>query len=109
MSLGEFLGSWSAVTKWLYKLDNNANDSSGNWANWTATNVAYVSGKIWSNCWQFNNTSSKITTAVTLWTVNSNKTIIPTRVVSNAQPIIPISKIVDETILFSKSFVAFFS
>ena len=54
MSLGEFLGSWSGVTKGLYHLNGNANDSSWNWNNGTATNVSYVAGRLWSQCGSFN-------------------------------------------------------
>ena len=33
----------------IYSLNWNANDSSGNWYNWTATNVTYPAGKVWPN------------------------------------------------------------
>jgi len=62
MALWEFLGSGSGVTKGLYHLNGDANDSSWNWNNGTATNVSYVAGRLWSQCASFNGSSSKIVT-----------------------------------------------
>lgn len=63
MALWAYLWAWSGITKWLYHLDWNGNDSSGNSANGTATNITWQWGKVgsWSanynwntsyiNCW----------------------------------------------------------
>jgi len=59
MSLWEYLGAWSSVTKWLWHLNWNSNDSSGNGNNWTDTSISYVDGKLWQ-CASFNGTTSKI-------------------------------------------------
>lgn len=45
MALGEYLGAGSSITKWLYRLNWDANDASWNANNWTATNVTRVNGK----------------------------------------------------------------
>jgi len=50
---------WTA----LYHLDGNANDSSGAWTNWTATNVTWVWGKIWTWAASWNWTDSSIWTS----------------------------------------------
>lgn len=60
MALWEFLWSWSWTTKWLYHLNWNANDSSWNWNNWTATNVSWVGGRLWSGSASFNGSNSII-------------------------------------------------
>lgn len=60
MALWVYLWAWSGITKWLYHLDWNANDSSGNSANGTATNVTWQSWKIWTNSALFNWTNSYI-------------------------------------------------
>ena len=52
MALWEYLGAGSGTTKWLYKLNGNANDSSWNWNNGTSTNVSWVAGRLWSQCAQ---------------------------------------------------------
>lgn len=62
MSLWEYLGAGSSITKWLYHLNWNANDSSWNWNNWVSTNISWVGGKIWSGSASFNWTNSKIET-----------------------------------------------
>lgn len=56
MSLWKYMGAGSTVTKWLYHLDGNSNDSSGNANNGTDTNISYVDWKIlqcasWSATW----------------------------------------------------------
>ena len=53
MALWEYLGAGSGVTKGLYHLNGNANDSSWNWNNGTATNVSWVAGRLWSQCASF--------------------------------------------------------
>lgn len=47
MHFGEYLWAGSSITKGLYHLNWNANDSSGNSNNWTSTNVTWVNGKFW--------------------------------------------------------------
>lgn len=41
MSLGEYLGAGSGITKGLYHLNGNSNDSSGNGNNGSDTNISY--------------------------------------------------------------------
>lgn len=41
MAFWEYLWAWPSTTKWLYHLNWNSNDSSGNWNNWTDTWVNY--------------------------------------------------------------------
>lgn len=65
MSLWEFLGWWSSITKGLYHLNGNGNDSSWNWNNWTATNVTWVAWRNGSWAASFNWSSSKITASYT--------------------------------------------
>lgn len=60
MSLWEYIGAWSTVTKWLYHLNWNANDSSGNGNNWVSTNVTWVWGRLGSWAASFNWSSSRI-------------------------------------------------
>ena len=49
--LWEYLWAWPTVTKWLYHLNWDANDSSWNWYYWTATaNITFPAWKIGSNC-----------------------------------------------------------
>ena len=55
--LWEYLGAGSSTTKLLLHLNWNANDSSGNWNNWTPTNVSWIGGKIWSGSAGFNRAS----------------------------------------------------
>ena len=59
MSIWGYLWAGSWITKWLYHLNGNSNDSSGSWNNWTDSNVSYVAGKFWQ-CGSFNGSSSKI-------------------------------------------------
>ena len=47
MALWEYLGAWSAITQWLYRLNWNANDSSWNSRNMTTSWVSYVDGLFW--------------------------------------------------------------
>ena len=61
--------------KALYHLDGNANDSSGNWYNGTATNIVWVDGKIGSGCASGNWTNSNITSATWLGIAVTNYTI----------------------------------
>lgn len=67
MSLWEYLWAGSAITKWLYHLNWDANDSSGNGNNWTASNVTRVDWKIGSLAGSFNGSSSQIQTANNWW------------------------------------------
>lgn len=60
MSLWEYLGAGSWITKGLYRLNGDANDSSGNWNNGTATNVTWVPGRLGSQCASGSSTSKKI-------------------------------------------------
>lgn len=55
--LGEYLWAGSTTTMGLYHLNGNANDSSGNGNNGTATNITWVEGKFWQ-CASFNGSSS---------------------------------------------------
>lgn len=41
MSLGEYIGAGSSITKWLLHLNGNSNDDSGNGNNGVASNVSY--------------------------------------------------------------------
>lgn len=72
----EYIGSWTWVTKCLYHLNWNANDSSWNWNNGTATNITRVWWLIWNWCASFNGTSSLITIPnaainnMTEWTIS---------------------------------------
>lgn len=74
--LWEYLGSWSSTTRALYKLNGNANDSSWNWNNGTATNITWVWWISWNGAASFNGSSSYITlpsTAInniTSWTIS---------------------------------------
>ncbi len=74
MAIWEFLGSWSAITAWLYHFNGNPNDSSGNWLNWSTTNVVYGDWINWSASASFNGSSSFMTLPqstkfdVTTWT-----------------------------------------
>lgn len=66
--LWEYLWAGTATTKWLYHLNGNSNDASGNGNNWTDTNISYVAGKFWQ-CASFNGTSSFISNVYSLrWT-----------------------------------------
>jgi len=60
MALWQYLWAGSWITKWLYHLDGDAIDASGNGNNWTANNVTWVWGEIWSGAGSFNGTTSKI-------------------------------------------------
>jgi hypothetical protein len=59
MSLGEYLGAGSGVTKLLLHLNGNSNDDSGNSNNGSASNVSFVSDKF-GQCGSFNGSNSKI-------------------------------------------------
>ena len=67
MALWEYLWSWSGITKWLYHLNWNANDSSWNGNHGTATNITWVGWKLWSGAASFNGSSSVITLPNNLW------------------------------------------
>ena len=68
MTLGEYNWAGAATTLWLYHLNWNSNDSSGNGNNWTDTNISYVDWKFWQ-CGSFNWSSSKIViSTITPWT-----------------------------------------
>lgn len=60
MALWEYLWAGSAITKWLYHLNWNANDSSWNGNNWTAANVTWVDWKVGSWAASFNGSNSTI-------------------------------------------------
>lgn len=63
MAIWSYLWAWSWITKWLYHLEGNANDDSGNSANGTATNVTWQWWNIWSGSWLFVRSSwSKVVT-----------------------------------------------
>lgn len=66
MSLWEYLWAGSAITRWLYRLNGNANDSSWNGNNGTASNVSWVDWLFWQ-CWSFDWTSSDIVVNSNLW------------------------------------------
>lgn len=70
MALWEYTWLGSGTTKWLYHLNGNSNDSSGNANNWTATNITWVSWIKGSGAASFNGSSSVIATssAITTWT-----------------------------------------
>jgi hypothetical protein len=62
MTFWEYLWAGSWITKWLWHLNWNSNDASGNGNNWTDANITY-----WLPYWKFwqgalfNGSSSKIT------------------------------------------------
>jgi hypothetical protein len=61
MSLGEFLGSGSGITKGLWHLNGNSNDSSGNGNNGTDTSMSYsLTNGRFGQGGGFNGTSSRI-------------------------------------------------
>jgi hypothetical protein len=61
MSLGEFLGSGSGITKGLWHLNGNSNDSSGNGNNGTDTSMSYsLANGRFGQGGGFNGTSSRI-------------------------------------------------
>lgn len=60
MALWEYLGAGSWTTKLLLHLNWDATDSSGNWNNWTPTNIIWPWGKVWSWSASWNGTNSKI-------------------------------------------------
>jgi len=67
--LWEYLGASSSISKLIYHLNWDATDSSWNWNNGTATNISYVSGKLWSGSASFNWTNAKISVNQTsIWT-----------------------------------------
>lgn len=74
MALWEYIGAWSGTTKLLLHLNWNANDSSWNWNNWTAINVSWVGGRLWSGAASLNWTSWYITipdnASLDFWTWN---------------------------------------
>lgn len=72
MALWVYLWWWSGITKWLYHLDWNANDSSGNSANGTATNIVWSSGIIGSWSALLSWTNSNIVVNSNLWYTNSS-------------------------------------
>lgn len=77
MTFWEYLWAGSWITKGLWHLNGNSNDSSGNGNNWTDTNVTYwlAYGKFWQGA-LFNGSSSKIDLP-DWWTLNvTNATII---------------------------------
>ena len=59
MSLGEYIGSGSGVTKLLLHLNGNSSDTSGNSNSGTDTAITYVDGKF-GKCASFNGSSSQI-------------------------------------------------
>lgn len=62
MALGEYISAGSDITKLLYHLNGNANDSSGNAYNGTATNVTFNNDYgVFSQGAYFNGSSSVIT------------------------------------------------
>jgi len=67
MSLGEYLGAGSGITKGLYHLNGNSNDSSGNGNNGSDTNITYslANGKFGQGA-GFNGSSSKVTITNTI-------------------------------------------
>lgn len=67
MALWEYLGAWSWTTKGLYHLNWDSTDSSGNWYNWTDTDITYVLGKLWSWAASWNWTSARILISSNLW------------------------------------------
>jgi len=60
MSLGEYLWAGTSISKWIYHLNWNSNDSSGNGYNWTDTNITYANGINGTQLATFNGTTSKI-------------------------------------------------
>lgn len=74
MSLGEYLWAGSWTTKWLYHLNWDSADSSGNWNNGTDTAISYVAGKF-GNCASFNGSSSFINYTTPITTATNNLTI----------------------------------
>lgn len=67
----EYLWAWPSVTKGLYHLNWDANDSSGNGNNWTNTNITYglAYGKFWQGA-LFNGSSSSIGVPVNIsWAI----------------------------------------
>lgn len=59
--LWEYLWAGSWITKWLYHLNWNSNDSSGNGYNGTDTNITWVWGKLGSGAASFGTSSQIIT------------------------------------------------
>lgn len=68
MSLWEYLWAWPAITKWLYHLNGDSTDSSGNWNNGTDTNISYVDGKF-GQCASFAWNWKIVTTTPDFWNV----------------------------------------
>lgn len=70
MALGEYLWAGSSISKAIYHLNWNSNDSSGNGNNWTDTSITYVNWRVWTQSASFNGTTSAITLPDTLmnWT-----------------------------------------
>lgn len=58
--IGQYLGAGSAVTAGFYKLDGNADDSSGNARNGTPVNVSWTGGKNGSGSASFDGATSVI-------------------------------------------------
>lgn len=75
MTLGEYLGAGSSITKWLYRMNGNSNDASGNGYNLTATNISYVDSKFWfwaSGNWTNNSLSTTNTLWIDWWTMTAS-------------------------------------
>jgi len=72
MALWNYLWAWSWITKWLYHLDWNANDSSGNGVNGTATNIIWTWWIIWSWSASLTWTNSHIIINDALWLTTSS-------------------------------------
>lgn len=66
--LGEYLGAWSSTTKVIYRMNGDANDSSGNSNNWTATNISWVDWRFLQAA-SFNGSTSKIVLWNNLWII----------------------------------------
>jgi len=68
MALGEYLWAWSSITKWLYHLNWNSNDNSGNSNNGTSTNITWIGGVLWSGKASLNSSNSYISIP-NLWAI----------------------------------------
>jgi len=58
MALWEYLGAWSSISIWIYRLNWDANDSGGWTNNLTATDITYTAWRLWVNTGSFNGTTS---------------------------------------------------
>lgn len=74
MALGEYLWAGSWITRGLYHFDNNGNDSSGNSANLTTSNISYTKNTLWGlwYCAILNGSNSNASTNSSLWWDNGN-------------------------------------